>query len=249
MLIGHLRMGSFTSREERWKRARALRGLACLAVALGLGRTAAADEPKESGTATPTSTPSLTPTATPTSTATPTPTPTPQDEGGDLGTDPSGQRPFYGVAVLGAELGTNYDGGLGLGLFGTLTPGVALGGWAYLAPLVSVPLLCTPPCKTGAVVLGRWMAELRLGTAYADYRKSLAWFGVGAGVSYESGLGVDPSPVAAVAIGGDLRVSRSVWVELSPRFTWTPWIGSGTPYAYSNFMGGIDLGVRFDFRR
>jgi hypothetical protein len=225
MLIGHIRMGSFSSMREDERRARALVGVACAAIAVVvLSGTAEAQQPPSGGAA-----------------------PAGEVEG-ELGTDPGLQRPVFGAVQIGGELGTNYNVGVGLGVFGTLAPGVVLGGWAYLAPIVYVAPSCNAPCGTSGIVLGRAMAELHLGTPYADYRKGLAWFGVGAGVAYETGLRLDPSPLASVAIGGDIRLSRSVWLEIAPRFTWTQWLGGGA-YSYANFMGAMNLGVRVDFKR
>jgi len=167
---------------------------------------------------------------------------------GGLEPDPSLARPVFGAVQVGAELGTNYNAGVGLGVFGTLFPGVSLGGFAYVAPLTYVAAQCSAPCSTGAIVLTRAMAELRLGTPYAPYRKGLGWFGVDLGVAYESGVGLDPSPLAAISIGGDVRINRSLWFEFAPRFTWTQFVGGGA-YAYANLMGGVNLGLRVDFKR
>jgi hypothetical protein len=167
--------------------------------------------------------------------------------GSDLAPDPSTQRPVFGTAIVDGELGTNYVSGVKLALFGTPFPGVSLGGSAFFAPLVLVPSVCRETCTGPYTVLGRAMAELRLGTPYADYRKGLGWFGVGAGVTYEAGLALDPSPVASLAVGGDIRMTHSLWIELSPKFTYAQMIGPGSAYSHATFTGGLELGVRVDF--
>jgi hypothetical protein len=225
MLIGHLRMRSFSSMLEHKKRAQAfVAGVLSGILVAFVGGVAQAQEAAMSVAA-----------------------PSGEVEGG-LERDPGLARPVFGAVQLGAELGTNYNAGVGLGVFGTLVPGVSLGGFAYVAPLTYVAAQCRTTCSTPAIVLTRAMAELRLGTPYAEYRKGLGWFGVDLGVAYESGLGLDPSPLAAIAVGGDVRINRSLWFEFAPRFTWTQFVGGGA-YAYANFMAGLNLGLRVDFKR
>jgi hypothetical protein len=166
----------------------------------------------------------------------------------ELTEDPSSQRPLFGVATVGGAFGTDYIAGATLALFGTPhSSRVSLGGSAFFAPFAGVPSSCIEPCTTPNALLWRAMAELRLGTSYTEYRKSLGWFGVGAGLTYMSGLGLDPSPVVSVALGGDLRMTRSLWFELSPKLTWAQMIGPGSAYARAYITGGFDLGIRLDF--
>ena len=165
----------------------------------------------------------------------------------ELAVDSSSQRPLFGVATVDAEFGTHYVAGAALALLGTPRPGISLGGSVFFAPFVGVPSSCVEPCTTPTALLWRARAELRLGTPYADYRKGLGWFGVGAGLEYMSSVGLDPSPVASVAIGGDLRMTHSLWFELSPKLTWAQMIGPGSAYARAYLTGAIELGIRCDF--
>jgi hypothetical protein len=169
------------------------------------------------------------------------------EETTELTVDPSSQRPLFGVATIGGAFGTDYIAGATLALFGTPhSSKVSLGGSAFFAPFAGVPSSCIEPCTTPSALLWRAMAELRLGTSYSDYRRSLGWFGVGAGLTYMSGLGLDPSPVVSVALGGDMRMTHSLWFELSPKLTWAQMIGPGSAYARAYVTGGFELGIRFD---
>jgi hypothetical protein len=176
------------------------------------------------------------------------PVSTPSPEGAptaELERDPATERPLYGLGAVRGEFGTHYLLGGTLALFATPYPGVSLGGSALFAPIVSVPSACIQTCPTP--LLWRGMAELRLGTHYAEYRKGLLWFGVGAGITYMSGLGLDPSPVASIAIGGDIRIARALWLEISPKVIWAQMIGPGSVYAYAYLNAGIETGIRVDF--
>jgi hypothetical protein len=155
----------------------------------------------------------------------------------ELTTDPSTQKPVFGTAAVGAELGSNYIVGTRLALFATPHPGVSLGGSAFFSPFCSGP----------STQLWRAMGELRLGTPYADYRRSLAWFGVAGGLTYMSNEGLDPSPVVSIAVGGDIRLTRLAWFELSPTVTWAQMIGPGSHYAGAHLTAGFYFGIRFDF--
>jgi hypothetical protein len=153
--------------------------------------------------------------------------------------DPSSERPLYGVAALSAELGSNYIAGADVALLGTLRPGVAIGGSAFFSPLCSGP----------SVALLRALGELRLGTPYAEYKKSLAWFGVGVGLAYLSNIEAYPSPAASVAVGGDVRVTRPLWLELSARVNFAELIGPDSFYVRFQLTAAIEVGFRFDFAR
>jgi hypothetical protein len=157
--------------------------------------------------------------------------------------DPATERPFFLATALDGEVGSDFGGGPQLALFATPLPGMALGGSAFVAPLVWIPAC---GCSALRSVVWRWMAELRYGTAYADYRRSLVWFGFGAGATFISGTGLDPSPVFSLSFGVDLRMRGAFWFEVSPVLTWAQMIGSSTIYASDFVTLGLELGLRFD---
>jgi hypothetical protein len=163
--------------------------------------------------------------------------------------DPPTPHPIFGVATLSAEAGTYYLGGAKLALLGNPFPsGVSFGGSVFLGPLTNLQQNCAPPCKTDPLVW-RWMTELRLGTAYSDDARSLEWFGLSGGVSYLTEPGGDLGPVISVAGGGDIRVAKSLWLELVLRFTWAQILGPDSSFAAPYVTFGIELGMRVDIAR
>jgi hypothetical protein len=115
----------------------------------------------------------------------------------------------------------------------------------FVAPLTSFLGPCVPACNTNPVLL-RGEAELRLITPYADYKRSLVWLGVGAGLAYVADVSMRPGPDLSLAVGGDLRLGPSLWFELSPRVNWEFLPGPATTLAGNYFTIGIDLGLRVD---
>ncbi len=161
-------------------------------------------------------------------------------------TDPPRPHPLFGIATLSGELGGNYAAGAKLGVLATPFSGVSLGGAAFFAPLTRLPSTCVSPCNLDPLLF-RGMAELRVGNPYTDYARGLAWFGVSAGIEYLAEPSVEPSPSVALAAGGDLRLSPSLWLEVSLRLTWAQIIGTGSPFAGAYFTFGLEGGLRFDF--
>jgi hypothetical protein len=155
-------------------------------------------------------------------------------------------HPVFAVATLSAELGTYYLGGAKLALFGSpFRAGISLGGSVFVAPLANVQANCVAPCTTSPLVW-RWMAELRYGSVNYPGRRSLAWVGLDAGATYLAEPGVAVSPVASLAVGGDVRVASPTWFELSLRGTWAQIFPSGSAFAFPYVTFGLDLGVRMD---
>jgi hypothetical protein len=120
-----------------------------------------------------------------------------------------------------------------------------MGGAAFLAPITSIPDTCVNPCNLHPLLF-RAMAELRLGSAYAEYTRSLGWLGVSAGIAYLAEPGTDPSPSAALAGGGDVRLADSLWLELALRVTWAQILGRNS-FAGPYITFGLEVGLRFDF--
>jgi hypothetical protein len=162
--------------------------------------------------------------------------------------DPPVPHPLFGVASLSGELGGNYAAGVKVALLASpfSYPGLSLGGTAFFAPITDLQDTCSQPCKLNPLLF-RGMAQLRLGNAYTEYATGLAWVGISAGVAYLTEPGLDPSPSAALSGGGDLRLSSSLWLELSLQVTWAQIIGSGSSFAGPYFNLGLDVGLRFDF--
>jgi hypothetical protein len=162
------------------------------------------------------------------------------------GDEPRVLHPLFAVATLSAEAGTYYLGGAKLAVFGSpFRAGVSLGGSIFVAPLTNVEANCGAPCTTSPLVW-RWMAELRYGSANYPGRRSLGWVGLDAGATYLAEPGVAVSPVASVAVGGDIRMTSRSWFELSLRCTWAQVLPSGSAFAYPYVTFGLDLGVRMD---
>jgi hypothetical protein len=157
--------------------------------------------------------------------------------------DPATERPFFLAATLDGEVGSDFGGGARLALFATPVPGMALGGSAFVAPLVWIPGC---DCSAPRSVVWRWMVDFRYGTAYAEHRQSLVWFGFGAGATFISATGLDPSPAISLSFGVDLRMRGPLWFELSPALTWAQMIGSSVNYASAFVTLGLELGLRFD---
>jgi hypothetical protein len=161
-------------------------------------------------------------------------------------TDASLLHPVFGVATVSGELGAHSAGGVKLGVFGTPVSSVSLGGAVFFAPIDFLPDTCGGTCNLHPLLF-RAMGELRIGNPYTEYARGLGWLGVSAGVAYFAAPHIDPSPILAVAGGGDLRLGDSLWLELSPRITWTQFIGPGSTFAGTYFTLGLELGLRFDF--
>jgi len=155
-------------------------------------------------------------------------------------------RPTFAVLSASGELGANYAGAAKLAvLVNPFSSGISLGGSFFFAPLTGFENQCTAPCNQNPFVF-RWMAELRLGTAYRADIRSLFWFGLSAGVAYLDEPHLDPGPSVALAAGGDARLTRSAWLELSPRVTWAQIIGPATSFGGTYFTFGVEVGMRFD---
>ncbi len=167
--------------------------------------------------------------------------------------DPPVHHPLFAIALLSAELGTYYVGGAKLGFLGTpFSSGISFGGSVFFAPLTSVEDRCAAPC-TASPLLWRWMADLRLGTAYRPDRRGLAWLGLSAGLTYLAEPGVDVSPVVSLSAGGDVRLSRSAasftpspWFEFALRGTWAQILAPDSSFAAPYISFAIELGARFD---
>jgi len=157
-------------------------------------------------------------------------------------------HPLFLVATLGGEIWADYAA-VKLALFATAYPGISVGGTIFIAPWTGFDGCagaddCSDPLQP---VLLRWTADVRLGTPYAEDRHALAWMGIGTGLAYLGGTGVGPT--ASVAIGGDIRVGPSWWLELSPRLAWEDILAgnpTGLGLAGSYVTLGLDLGLRGD---
>ena len=51
---------------------------------------------------------------------------------------------------------------------------------------------------------------------------------------------------AALAAGGDVRLARSLWLELSPRATWAQMISPAASFGGTYFTFGVEVGIRLD---
>jgi hypothetical protein len=159
------------------------------------------------------------------------------------------RHPVFVATTISGELGGIYAAGAKVAVLGNpVSSGISIGGSAFIAPLTGVTQTDGTPDGLDRPLF-RFMAELRLGTAYSDHARGLGWLGLSAGVAYLDVPHMDPSPGAAIAAGGDLRLSRTVWIEFSPRLAWAQMIGPGSRLAGTYFTFGIEAGTRFDLTR
>jgi hypothetical protein len=160
--------------------------------------------------------------------------------------DPPIPHPTFAVLSASGEAGANYAVGAKVAVLANpFSSGISLGGSVFFAPLTGFENQCAQPCNQNPVLF-RGMAELRLGTAYREHVRGLFWFGLSAGVAYFAEPHIDPGPSLAVAVGGDVRLARSLWLELSPRATWAQIIGPATSFGGTYFTFGVEVGMRFD---
>jgi hypothetical protein len=159
-------------------------------------------------------------------------------------------HPIFAALTAGGELGGNYAVDTKLAVLGNpFRSGISLGGSIFFAPYTNLNTLrCPPPCNL-APLLFRWMAELRVGTAYGANSRGLGWLGISAGVTYLVEPNLPPGPSAAIAAGGDIRVSPSLWLETSLTLTGADMIGPDSPFAGTYVTLGFQLGIRLDLAR
>jgi hypothetical protein len=157
-------------------------------------------------------------------------------------------HPLFAVFSAGGELGTAYAGALRASIFASPQTSLAVGGGVSVSPYTSYSQQCSLTCPTVGVWT-RALAEARLITPYTEYARSLGWIGLGAGAGYLALSKMSPGPDAAVTIGGDLKLSSSLWFELAMRFTYSYLPGPADTPSGNYFTIGIDLGIRVDFTR